>query len=247
VADLAVGARQADRHVIDLINFFGDNAGLLAQKAVETIALAAVAVFISIALALPLGIYLGHKHRGSLLAINVSNVLRALPSLALIAIALAFFGLSKIDITIALVALALPPILTNAYVAVDSVDPDAVEAARGMGMRPIQVLTKVELPLALPLIFAGIRTAVVYVIATGTLAAIAGGGGLGDIIFNQPSYKLAGVIAGSMVITALAFAAEGLFAVLQRALTPKGIRGGETATDVLLGPPAIESAVQVGA
>jgi osmoprotectant transport system permease protein len=152
-----------------------------------------------------------------------------------------------VNVMVAMVVLAVPPLITNAYVAVDQVDADAVEAARGMGMRPIQVLTKVELPLALPLIFAGIRTAVVYVIATGTLAAIAGGGGLGDIIFNQPSYKLAGVIAGSMVITALAFAAEGLFAVLQRALTPKGIRGGETATDVLLGPPAIESAVQVGA
>jgi osmoprotectant transport system permease protein len=165
----------------------------------------------------------------------------------LISIGLGFLGVGFVNVMVAMIILAVPPLITNAYVAVDQVDPDAVEAARGMGMRPLQVLTKVELPLALPLIFAGIRTAVVYVIATGTLAAIAGGGDLGDIIFNQPSYKLAGVIAGSMVITALAFAAEGLFAVLQRALTPKGIRGKETATDVLLAPPAIESAVQAGA
>jgi osmoprotectant transport system permease protein len=108
-----------------------------------------------------------------------------------------------------------------------------------MGMRPSQVLTKIELPLALPLIFAGMRTAVVYVIATGTLAAIAGGGGLGDIIFNQPSYHLSGVIAGSMVIAALAFSAEGIFAVLQRSLTPRGIRGTGEETDALMIGPAV--------
>ena len=149
-----------------LINFFIDNAGLLLQKGAEHIALSALAIGIAVALALPAGIYLGHKHRGSLLAINVSNVLRALPSLALIAIALAFLGLSLAPITIALVALALPPILTNAYTAVDNVEPDAVEAARGMGMSERQVLFGVELPLSWPLIFAGIRTASVYVIAT---------------------------------------------------------------------------------
>jgi osmoprotectant transport system permease protein len=151
-------------------------------------------------------------------------VLRALPSLALIAICLAFFGLSLIDITVALVVLALPPILTNAYTAVDRVDPDAVEAARGMGMTERQVLTIVELPLSWPLIFAGIRTAAVYVIATTPLAAIAGGGGLGDIILNQPAYKLVGVIAATIVVVALAFAVDGLLGLVQRAVTPRGLR-----------------------
>jgi osmoprotectant transport system permease protein len=114
--------------------------------------------------------------------------------------------------------------LTNAYVAVDGVDPSAVDAARGMGMRPSEVLLRVELPLALPLIFAGIRTAAVYVIATATLAAVAGGGGLGEIIVNQASYRPPGVVAASMCVAALALVAELAFAGLQRAVTPRGLR-----------------------
>jgi osmoprotectant transport system permease protein len=209
--------------VSDLINFFVDNPGLLAQKALEHLGIAALAIAISVAIALPAGILLGHKHRGSLFAINISNVLRALPSLALIAISLAFFGLSMINIQIALVALALPPILTNAYTAVDSVEPDAVEAARGMGMSERQVLTVVELPLSWPLIFAGIRTGAVYVIATVPLAGIAGGGGYGDIILNQPTYKLVGVIAATIMTVILAFAVDYLLGLVQRAVTPRGL------------------------
>jgi osmoprotectant transport system permease protein len=209
--------------VSDLLNFFADNASLLADKTVEHLELCALAIAISIAIALPVGVLLGHRHRGSFVAINVSNVLRALPSLALIAISLAFFGLSVLNITIALVALALPPILTNAYTAVDQVDPDAVESARGMGMSEGQVLRVVELPLSWPLIFAGIRTASVYVIATTPLAALAGGGGLGDIIVNQATYGLEGVIAATIVTVVLAFAVDGLLGVIQRRLTPTGL------------------------
>jgi osmoprotectant transport system permease protein len=209
--------------VSDLIDFFTDEPSLLADKTLEHLIIAAIAIAISLVLALPAGVVLGHKHRGSLVAINVSNVLRALPSLALIAISLAFIGLSRLNITIALVALALPPILTNAYTAVDSVDPDAVESARGMGMSERQVLTVVELPLSWPLIFAGIRTASVYVIATAPLAAIAGGGGLGDIILNQPTYGLEGVIAATIVTVVLAFAVDGLLGLVQKGLTPTGL------------------------
>ena len=191
----------------DLVNFFGDHTGLLASKTLAMLGICAIAIGIALALALPLGVYLGHKHRGAYVAINIANALRALPSLALIA----------------LVALAIPPILTNAVTAVDGVDPDAVEAARGMGMRERQVLTVVELPLAWPLIFAGLRTASVYVIATAPLAAIAGGGGLGDIIHNQASYRLVGVIAATIVTVALAFAVDGLLGLVQRAVTPRGL------------------------
>jgi osmoprotectant transport system permease protein len=206
-----------------LIDFFTDEPGLIVDKTLEHLIIAAIAIAISLVLALPAGVVLGHKHRGSLVAINVSNVLRALPSLALIAISLAFIGLSRLNITIALVALALPPILTNAYTAVDNVDPDAVESARGMGMSELQVLTVVELPLSWPLIFAGIRTASVYVIATAPLAAIAGGGGLGDIILNQPTYGLEGVIAATIVTVVLAFAVDGVLGLVQRGLTPSGL------------------------
>jgi osmoprotectant transport system permease protein len=209
--------------VSDLLNFFADEASLLVDRTIEHIIICTIAMAIAIAIALPVGILLGHRHRGSFLAINVSNVLRALPSRALIAISLAFFGLSALNIQIALIALAVPPILTNAYTAVDQVDPDAVEAARGMGMSEPQVLRVVELPLSWPLIFAGIRTASVYVIATAPLAALVGGGGLGDIIVNQPTYGLDGVMAATIVTVALAFAVDGLLGVAQRRLTPAGL------------------------
>jgi osmoprotectant transport system permease protein len=209
--------------VSDLLSFFADEASLLVDRTIEHIIICTIAMAIAIAIALPVGILLGHRHRGSFLAINVSNVLRALPSLALIAISLAFFGLSALNIQIALIALAVPPILTNAYTAVDQVDPDAVEAARGMGMSEPQVLRVVELPLSWPLIFAGIRTASVYVIATAPLAALVGGGGLGDIIVNQPTYGLDGVMAATIVTVALAFAVDGLLGVAQRRLTPAGL------------------------
>jgi osmoprotectant transport system permease protein len=219
-----VDARAEAVEVIELFNFFGDNASLLANKALATLGIAAIGLAAALVLALPAGVLLGHRHSGAFLAINISNVFRALPSLALIAISLALIGLSRINVEVALIALAVPPILTNAFTAVDGVDPDAVEAARGMGMTERQVLTIVELPLSWPLIFAGIRTAAVYVIATTPLAAIAGGGGLGDIILNQPAYKLVGVIAATIVVVALAFAVDGLLGLVQRAVTPRGLR-----------------------
>src|ERR671933_1309835 len=136
--------------------FMSDNLGLLAHKTLELLALSGAAIGISLLVALPLGLWLGHRHRGSFVAINVSNVGRALPSLAVISIGLGLLGVGFTNVMVALVILAAPVILTNAYVAVDQVDEDAVRAARAMGMRPLQTLLRVELPLALPLIFAGI-------------------------------------------------------------------------------------------
>ncbi|MGI8903465.1 MAG: ABC transporter permease [Solirubrobacteraceae bacterium] len=207
-----------------LLSFYSHNSGVLLSKALAHLALSGVAMAIALALALPAGVYLGHRHRGAVAAINLANAFRALPSLALIAICLAIFGVSKADVEIALVALAVPPILTNAFTAVDNVDPDAVESARGMGMNERQILTRIELPVSWPLIFAGIRTASVFVIATATLAGIFGGGGLGDIVANQPAYRLVGVIAATLVIAVLAFAVDALLGVLQRLLTPRGLR-----------------------
>lgn len=224
--------------------FIGDNTDLIWTKIVEHLELSFAAVAVAILIAVPIGIWLGHIHRGSLIAINLANIGRALPSLAVIAINIALVGLGFKNVLIALVILAVPIILTNAYVAVDGVDRDAVEAADGMGMRGRDVLMRIELPLALPLIFAGIRTATVYVIATATLAAIAGGGGLGDIIVNQASYGIEGVIAGALVVAALAFAAELGFAGLQRLVTPSGLRQAKREEDVapLVGP-AMEGSV----
>jgi osmoprotectant transport system permease protein len=206
------------------IEFLFDNTGLIWDKTLEHIWLSAAAVGVALVIAIPLGVWLGHQHRGSFLAINVSNVGRALPSLAVISIGLGILGVGFLNVMVALVILAAPVMLTNAYVAVDQVDQDAVRAARAMGMRSLQTLLRVELPLALPLIFAGIRTAAVYVVATAPLAALAGGGGLGDIIVNQPTYGEEGVVAGSLAIAALAFATEGIFALLQYLVTPRGLR-----------------------
>ena len=206
------------------IEFLGDNTGLIWDKTVEHIWLSLASLAVALVVAIPLGVWLGHLHRGSFLAINVSNVGRALPSLAVISIGLGLLGVGFTNVMVALVILAAPVMLTNAYVAVDQVDQDAVRAARAMGMTPLQVLWRVELPLALPLIFAGIRTAAVYVVATAPLAALAGGGGLGDIIVNQPTYGPEGVVAGSIAIAALAFATEGVFALLQYAVTPRPLR-----------------------
>jgi osmoprotectant transport system permease protein len=209
---------------IDAMEFLFDNLRLIWDKTVEHLALSGAAVGVAMALAIPLGVWLGHLHRGSFLAINVSNVGRALPSLAVISIGLGVLGVGFLNVMVALVILAAPIMLTNAYVAVNQVDPDAVRAARGMGMRPVQTLLRVELPLALPLMFAGIRTAAVYVVATAPLAALAGGGGLGDIIVNQPTYGPEGVVAGSIAIAVLAFVTDGVFALLQRLATPRGLR-----------------------
>ena len=206
------------------IEFLFDNTGLIWDKTLEHIWLSLASLAVAIVIAVPLGVWLGHRHRGSFVAINVSNVGRALPSLAVISIGLGLLGVGFTNVMTALVILAAPVMLTNAYVAVDRVDQDAVAAAVAMGMKPWQVLMRVELPLALPLMFAGIRTAAVYVVATAPLAALAGGGGLGDIIVNQPTYGPEGVVAGSLAIAALAFATEGVFALLQYAVTPRPLR-----------------------
>lgn len=210
----------------DAFRFMADHPGLLLDKTLEQVELAGAALGIAIALALPLGVWLGHLHRGSFVAISVSNVGRALPSLVLIAFGVLVFGIGFWNNTAALVVLAIPPILTNSYFAVDGVDPSVVEAARGMGMRRRQIVLRIELPLALPLVFAGVRIGAVFVIATATIAAIAGGGGLGEIIVDQASYRLSGVVAASLWVSALALGAAFVLGSLQRLLTPRGMTAG---------------------
>jgi osmoprotectant transport system permease protein len=206
---------------VDAFRFMGNHLELLLTKAGEQVELSAAALGIALLLALPLGLWLGHLHRGLFLAASVSNVGRALPSLVLIAFGLTIFGIGFWNNTVALVVLAIPPILTNAYFAIDAVDRDAVEAARGMGMTETQMLVRVELPLGLPLVLAGIRISAIFVIATATIAAIAGGGGLGDIIVNQATYGLAGVVAASLWVSALAFAAAGLLTLVRKTASPR--------------------------
>jgi osmoprotectant transport system permease protein len=209
---------------VNSFDFMVDQRDLLLEKTWDHVLLSGAALAVSICVAVPLGVVLGHLHRGSFIAVNVANVGRALPTLVVIAVGFTFLGLGFTNVMVALVVLAVPPILTNAYVAIDQVDPDAVEAARGMGMTPLQVLRRVEIPLALPLLFAGIRTAVVFVIATATIAAIAGGGGLGDILANQAAYRVEGVVAAAIWVSVLALAADAALGVVQRWLTPAGLK-----------------------
>jgi len=203
---------------IDAFRFIPDNASLLFHEGVGTVELAFAALGLASAVALPLGLWLGHKHRGLFLALGVSNVGRALPSIVLIGFAIALLNLSFFwECAIALIALAIPPILTNTFFAVERVDADAVEAARGMGLTETQILLHVELPLGLPLILAGLRIAAVFDIATATIAGIVGGGGLGDIIANPPTYGDAGVLGASYCVAFLALVVAGALALLHRA------------------------------
>jgi osmoprotectant transport system permease protein len=209
---------------VDSFRFIVDERELILEKTWEHIVLSGAALGLSIAIAVPLGIVLGHLHRGSFLAVNIANVGRALPTLVVIAVGFTFLGIGFTTVMLALVVLAVPPILTNAYVAVDEVDRDAVEAARGMGMTPSQVLRRVELPLAIPLLFAGIRTAAVFVVATATIAAIAGGSGLGEILVNQAAYKVEGLVGAAICVSLLALAADAALGLVQRWLTPAGLK-----------------------
>jgi osmoprotectant transport system permease protein len=199
----------------------------LTHLTLETLKVAAIGLAIAIALAIPLGVWLGHLHRGSFVAINVGNIGRALPSLVVLAIGDAFFGLGLTVVELALVILAVPPIVTNAYLAVDGVDADLVDAAKGMGMSGLEILRGVELPLAVPLLFAGVRTAAVFVVSTTTIAALAGfSGSLGDVIANETSYRFSGVLGAAICVAALALVVDGALAIVQRAFTPRALRSG---------------------
>ena len=209
---------------VDSLSFIVDQRELILEKTWEHVLLSAAGLGVSVAIAVPLGVVLGHLHRGSFVAVNLANVGRALPTLVVIAFGITFLGVGFTSVLIALVVLGVPPILTNAYVAVDEVDPDAVEAARGMGMTALQVLRRVELPLALPLLFAGIRTSAVFIVATATIAAIAGGSGLGEILVNQAAYDLEGLVGAAICVSLLALAADAALGAIQRVLTPRGLK-----------------------
>ncbi|UTI62810.1 ABC transporter permease [Paraconexibacter antarcticus] len=183
-----------------------------------------LAMLLAVLVAVPLGLYLGHTGRGSFLASSISNVGRSVPAIALVLFFSSYLGLELKNLVFAMTLLAIPPIFTNTYVGVRQVDGDVVDAARGMGLSGTQVVRRVELPLALPLVFGGIRTSVVNVIATATLGPFAGVLTLGDPIINASVYGDAGRVGTAMLVAGLAVGAEILFALLQRAVTPAPLR-----------------------
>jgi osmoprotectant transport system permease protein len=210
----------------DAIDFLTGHRGEVLQRGLEHVRISGISLVLALAVALPVALWLAHTGRGGVLAINASNIGRALPSLAIIALVFSLpgFGLSQNTAIIALVLLGIPPILTNAYVGVRGVDRDVVEAARGMGMRGTQILRGVELPLAAPVIMAGVRTGAVQIVATATLGALVGAGGLGVFIIDAIALQDTGrLIAGAVLVALLAIVTDVGFGALERAVTPAGL------------------------
>jgi osmoprotectant transport system permease protein len=206
-------------------------------RMLEHLEMSGAAVATGLVIALPIGIALGHWGRFGNLAINVSNVGRAIPSFAVLVIAFQIFGLGNYPWFAALVLLAIPPMLTNSYIAVRDVDPEVKDAARGMGMREGRLLRAVELPLALPLIMAGVRTAAVQVVATATLAALIAGGGLGRYIIDGLGRRQDDqVFAGALLVALLALAVELSFSAVEQIVSPRGIRGDREGRGAVMEP-----------
>jgi len=219
----------------DVVAWFGDPATWAGRDGIparlgEHVWVSAVSLGLGVAIGLPLGLWVGHTGRGAGVVVGIANIGRAVPSLGLLGLAflalLPFgLGIGALPAIVALTALAIPPIVTNTYVGLADVDRDLVEAARGMGMRESQVVRRVEIPIALPVIMAGIRTSAVQVVATATLAAVIGGGTLGHLIligFNVGDEVR--VFGAALVVAALSIATELGFAWLQRASTAPGLR-----------------------
>lgn len=183
-----------------------------------------LALGVSLTLALPAGLLLGHYGKGEFIAVSAGNAGRAIPELALIALMAAAVGVGLFNLVVALAILGIPPILTNTFVGIRQVNRASVEAAQGMGMNNREIITKVELPLALPTIMGGVRTSAINIIATATIAPLAGILTLGDLIIARNVYGDAGVLAGAILVALMAIALEMTLAALQWAMTSKGLK-----------------------
>ena len=217
------------RFLGEVVAWFGDGANWRGDDGVphrlrEHVLMSLASMAAAAALALPVGLAMGHTGRGGALAINVSNLGRAVPSFAILVLAAQVFGIGATPAFVALVALAVPPMVTNAYTAIRQVDEDVREAARGMGLTGRQVLGRVEIPMGLPLVMAGIRTSAVQVVATATLAALVGWGGLGRYIVDGIATRsFDQVFAGAVLVAGLSLATEVALARLQRAVVPDAL------------------------
>jgi osmoprotectant transport system permease protein len=219
---------------VPMINYFGylfDGAhwhltgdASIPARLGEHIAYTLISVLISAVIALPIGLLIGHTNRGAFIAITLGNLGRSLPTFGLVLLLVTIFGVYQWPVILALVVLAIPPILAQTYAGIRSVDPSAVNAAVGMGMRPVQVLFKAEVPMALPLIFGGLRSALLQVTATATIAAYASFGGLGRLLvdgLNRNEYDQ--ILAGAIMVALLAIGLDYTAAAVQRAVVSPGV------------------------
>jgi osmoprotectant transport system permease protein len=205
----------------------GDTVGGLEQVIELTFAqleVTLLALALALLIALPAGLYFGHRGSGELVAIGLGNAGRAIPELALIALMATVVGVGLLNLTVALAILGIPPILTNTFVGVKEVDRSTVEAARGMGMTELEIIRKVEAPMAISSIFTGIRTATINIVATATIAPLAGVATLGEFILGENVYGTNGVLAGAIMVALLALVLEFSLAGLQRLLTSRGLK-----------------------
>jgi osmoprotectant transport system permease protein len=214
------------------------------NRLLEHVSIASISLAVALLLALPAGLAIGHTGRGAALAAGLANLGRSLPSLAVIALVIPVtvlidpvLGGAVLPTLVAMVVLAVPPILVNAYTGIAEVDRDLVEAGRGMGMRERDILARIELPIALPVVLGGIRSAAVQIVATATLGAIFGGGGLGRFLVDGIAQNDDGqVFGGVLLVAALAIATEVAVSFLQRLARSPGLRGGESRRAVAIAP-----------
>ncbi len=218
----------------DPANWQGPNG--IPTRLLEHVVMSGVAIGIALLVAFPVGLYIGHTGRGAFLAVSLANIGRAVPSYAVLVIVFplsiavnretGLFDIAFVGTLLAMILLAIPPIVTNTFAGMRGVDPDLVEAGRGMGMRGGQILSRIELPVALPVILAGMRTAAVQVVATATLGAVIGGGGLGRyIVQGIARFDYQRLVAGALMVALLAIATELFFSWLQRRAVSPGLSG----------------------
>jgi osmoprotectant transport system permease protein len=200
--------------------------GSIPQQILAHLGYSALPLLIAALIGIPAGVAIGHTGRGAVAVVNLANSWRAIPTLGLLTLLAVYLGFSFLTWLLPLVVLAIPPILVNAYEGVAGVDPGVRDAARGAGMTSWQQVTHVEVPIALPLILVGLRTAAIFVVATATIAAYIGLGGLGRFIFDGlASYQYGPVAGGALLVVILAVLVLGFFAVLSRLVVPAGLRG----------------------
>ena len=217
----------------------------ISSSVLRHVYLAFMPVLAASALALPIGLYIGHRRRFEFAAVQLANLGRAVPSFAILSLAFVFFvsierGFSIWPTFTALFFLSLPPILINAHIGVKGVDADVIESARGMGLSELQILTRIELPLAAPLIVTGIRTAAVQSVATATLGALVAAGGVGFyIVYGFRTNNLELKVGGAVLVAVLALATEIALGLVARAVRPKGAPRAPSRVD------PIEQAAQV--
>lgn len=213
-------------YLFDPAHWDPSTSGSFPQLLLSHLGYVALAMLIGTVIALPVGLYIGHTGRGSFLAINAGNAGRSLPTLGLLMLMVTLLGLGLTPVLIALTVLAIPPILTSAYAGIRSLDPRVVDAAKGIGMRPWQVLAKVELPMAMPVLMSGFRSATLQVVATATVAAAVGLGGLGRLLIDGLAVNdYSRVLAGAIVVAVLAVALDLVLALTQRWIVSPGLSG----------------------